>query len=229
LRPKWQRRFARERLGLDAHEPVVMHVSTYLYSGNMRTAPYIPTETFVYEFDRKIIQDVYSQIRHKVVFKQYPSQRLPHEPDYDDAMSPRSGVVIAKNEDFRYIRAAADVIVTTTPTSTLGWCVGANIPIVWLDSRVVNPLLDDSLREQFRDSFLTIDIDQDDWMDCLRELLDRDVVKIREDWMLKVEKRKVLLREAVIGPKGIVGRRAAATVNRLYSQAMSSPVTAVMQ
>ena len=43
-------------------------------------------------------------------------------------------------EDFRYLRAIADIIITQSSESTLEWCIGAGVPLVFLDSDYYEPL-----------------------------------------------------------------------------------------
>ncbi len=201
-----------------------MHVSTLMYSGNMRSGLGAPGESVVFDLDRRLITEVYARLSHEVVFKQYPTQRFPHEPGYCEVVSAPPGVNFVKDEDFRYIRAAADVIVTLTPTSTLGWCLGTGVPMVWLDSKIMNPLIDGELREEFRRSFLFVDLDADDWVGRLRALLDRDLAAIRSDWDARAQHRARLLTSAITGPRGSVGKRAARLVSGLIGHEAAAPL-----
>lgn len=214
LRPRLQRRLARRALGLGS-EPVVMHVSTLPYFGNHRPGLGAPTETTTYTLDRTLLTEVYPRIGHRVVFKQYPTQRFPFEPAYQSAFPAAANVTVTKDEDFRYIRAAADVIVTMTPTSTLGWCIGTGAPVVWLDSKLINPLTDEDVREGFRRAFLFIDLDEADWAEKLRACLARPLERIRADWDARAADRKALYGAVLAGPNGATGRRAAAVVAAL--------------
>jgi len=218
LRPRWQRRLARRRLGLGAGAAVVMHVSTLPYSANMRPGFGAPSETTIFALDTALLTRVYARIGHRVVFKQYPTQRFPHEPPYDAILDLAPNIAVTKDEDFRYLRAAADIIVTLTPTSTLGWCVGARVPLVWLDSRQVNPLASEALRRRFRDSFLFVDLDSPDWPERLTALLDRPLAAIRADWQVRAGPRRALLDDAISGPPQATGRQAARIIDRFLSR-----------
>lgn len=217
LRPRLQRRWARRALGLNGSKPVVMHVSTTPFFANMRPGSYVPTETWVCEFNRRLIAEVYQSLDKTVLFKEYPTQRFPFEPSWAEFAGPGTSLAFTKDEDLRYVRAAADVIVTMNPTSTLGWCVGTNVPLVWLDSASVFPLLGDELRERFRQSFLTIDLDCADWPDRLRALLERTLDALRQDWLARAPARQRLYDEAVVGPPGNQGRRSAQMIARLHA------------
>lgn len=218
-----QRILARRACALPRGVTCVMHVSTLPYFGNHRPGLGAPSETTTFALDRMLIEEVYPRLRHHVLFKQYPTQRFPFEPGYGDLFARSPRLRLLKDEDFRYIRAAADVIVTSTPTSTLGWCVGTGRPLVWLDSAVTNPLSDTALRDAFRAAFLFIDIDATDWPQRLVALLDRDLQEIHADWAERRKIRDQLLRDAIVGPPGRPGRRAAEIVAELV--AARNPLT----
>ena len=212
LRPRLQRRLARRSLGLHRSETAIMHVSTWTYMGNRRPGYGTQTETFVWQTDRRLIEEVYARVPHTVLFKEYPTQRLPFHPPYAELLSIPANMRILPREDFRFVRAAADVIVTAVPTSTLGWVMGAGVPVIWLDSREVNPLITEAWRDVFRASFLFIDIDSADWPDRLSETLSRPLSALRKDWAERYQARRSLLARAITGPPGTVGRRAARIV-----------------
>lgn len=209
LFPRLQRALARRRLGLTARETVVMHVSSILYPGNRSNRLYAPTNSSAFAMESTLINEVYAGLRHCVMYKEYPARRFVFQPGQQALTRADSGVRFVPSEDFRYVRAAADVIVTSAPTSTLGWCAGADVPLVWLDSRLTHPLLDEELHLRFQDSFLYVDTDQPEWPKCLRSLLDCDIADIRADWRARGERRATLLRDCIFGPSGSVGRRTA--------------------
>ena len=210
-----QRRLARRVFGLAPNDFCVMHVSTLLYAGNFRPGHGTPSETTTFEFDRTLLEQVYAGLRHRVIFKQYPTQRFPFEPDYGGVFKIAPNIEITKDEDFRYIRGAADAIVTMSATSTLGWCLGAEKPLIWLDSKIINALSRADLREAFREAFLFVDADQPDWPAKLRGILDRSPQAIVADWQQRAPARERLLRDVIYGPGGSTGRRAARLIAQL--------------
>ena len=215
FRPKLQRFLARRNLGLNRRQPVIMHVSTLPYPGNYRAGGGVPSESTVWKIDCTLIREVYAELPHQIVFKEYPTQRFPHNPSYATLFGRESRIKFLKDEDFRYMRAVADAIVTSNPTSTLGWCVGTDVPLVWIDSRVINPLVDDEMRGRFEASFIVVDGDATDWAERLREILSTDIRSIVHLWQSKSEARSELLSNFIAGPPGSSGRRSAAAVRRI--------------
>ncbi len=218
FRPRLQRWLARRRLGVRKDETTIMHVSTWTQSGNMRPGWGTPSETAVYDLERRLVEEVYAGLRHKVLYKPYPTQRLAYEPPHHEAIPPLPPVQYLPDDDFRYLRAAADVIVTGTPTSTLGWCVGTDRPLVYLDSRLINPLEDEDLRRRFAESFLVIDLDSPDWQADLRLMLNRPLPDIAADWQDRAPARRALLADSISGPAGCTGRRIADVVAGLIAR-----------
>ncbi|GGE35130.1 hypothetical protein GCM10007276_10780 [Agaricicola taiwanensis] len=222
FRPRLQRRLSRQALGLASQETVIFHVSTWIYQGNLRAGFGMPTERFVETLERRLVEDVYGTLPHKVVFKPYPTERLAHHPPLEARLKLATNVSLSPPEDLRYLRAAADVLVTGVPTSTLGWIVGADVPVVWLGSRQVLPLISPEQDEEVSRSFLTVDIDREDWPERLRELLARPLGEIREAWAAKRQHRDAFYRRAITGPEGSGGRRAAAIIRELMREKSTS-------
>ncbi len=219
LKRPLQRWLARRHLGnLPRGKPVVMHVSTFLLGGNMRAGWDVPAESHMFDIDRALVTEVYGRIDVPVIFKQYPTQRFLHEPGYGDLIDAAENVRFVKDEDFRYIRAAADVIVTATPTSTLGWCVGTGAPMIYLASRHMNALVDDETDRAFRESFVVVDLDDAGWPAALTALLSGTMRELHGEWAGRAARRGDLIEHAILGPAGSAGRRAASIVADVHGR-----------
>jgi hypothetical protein len=215
FRPWLQRRIARRALGVAKDDTVVMHVSSLLHYANMRPGHDTPTETMVAETERCLVEDVYARVPHRVIYKPYPAERFAHQPPLASRLHISDNVSISPPEDLRYLRAAADVMVTSTPTSTLGWVVGADIPIVWLVSRGFFTMRDEALEEDAKKAFLPVDIDDEGWPDHLRHLLSQPLSSIQQAWDKKRSHRETFYARAITGPSGSSGRRAARIIRSL--------------
>lgn len=214
LRPRFQRRRARRRLGLARGEASILHVSTLIYGGSWRPGDDSPVESFVLDTDRTLLTEVYAGLGRTVLFKNYPARRYPSEAGYDALFALAPNLRLIEWADFRYVRAAADIIVTTANSSTIGWCAGAGAPLVHLGSRRAHALVDDELRDGFAAAFFTVDLDGPHWPVALRELLARPLPDLQAEWRRKAPARRTLLADAIFGPAGSVGRRAARKVMR---------------
>ena len=76
---------ARQRLKLNGGGPTIMHVSTLLYGGNMRSGDDNSVEHYVFETEKRLLCDVYGAVNKQVLYKTYPTQRFPHDASYADA------------------------------------------------------------------------------------------------------------------------------------------------
>ncbi len=209
MRRPLQRWRARQVLSLKPREWTVIHVSTLLYGGNMRPGDDTPVEHYVYATESALLTKVYPSVDKTVLYKPYPTQRFPHHASYTEFFDLAPNVRLIDRADFRYVRAAADIIVTQAHSSTLGWCIGADVPLVHLGSRDVHALVNDDLRAEFAAAFFAIDMDRDDWPQALQTLLNRDIVELKDEWNRKAPARRRLIMDGIAGPPGSVGRRAA--------------------
>jgi hypothetical protein len=215
LRPL-QRAQARKRLKLSGPAATVVHVSGLLYGGNMRSGDDNSVESYVFSTEKALLCDVYGAVNKTVLYKPYPTQRFPHDARYDELFALPQNVRLMDRADFRYIRAAADIIVTNANQSTLGWCAGADVPMVCLRSRMVQDLVDDELNAEMSDCFFVVDVDRSDWPQVLTGLLNREIADLRDEWRAKAARRSRFLPEAMFGPPGSVGRRAARIISEIH-------------
>lgn len=128
-----QRRIARKILGLHRSDHVVMIVCD------------LPRNNFIYgpqqdndlQFLRKTVQITQtvceSYPASTVVLKLYPTQRYVDDYDFSDLTRRYGNLRIVKDVEFRFIRTAADLLLTSSTQSTLGWVSGAGVPYIYLD------------------------------------------------------------------------------------------------
>lgn len=213
-----QRWHVRRRLGLAGDERMVLHVSGLVYGGNMRYGNDCPVESHVYDMERRFLTEIYPQVPGRVFYKPYPSTRMAYQPEHAQAYGLAPNLRLAAREDFRYIRAAADVIVTEATMSTIGWCAGTGRPLIHLSSRHAMALVDDGLRADFARAFFAVDMDEPGWEDRLLALLRRPPAELAAEWADKADFRAEFLRDALFGPAGCVGRTAAAAIHHFIAR-----------
>ena len=194
---KYLLRFA---LKTPVQSPTVMHVDTLAFLGNMRAGPYAYTESEIVNFHRRLVSEAYHDLnKWTVLFKEYPTQRFQYSPSVKEYAGTLKNMKHSGQEDFRYLRTVADVVVTTMPSSTLGWCVGANVPLIWLESPIT-PLLNDEALVDFKNSFFVIDMKDNDWPFQMKALLNGGLMDIRKKWINKSEARARTIEKYIFGP-----------------------------
>jgi len=204
-----QKYFMKKRFNLSNKNNVIVHVSGLAYGGNSKSALDGPTESYLFDKEINLLEKVYKNVNKKVIYKKYPTQRLLYEPEYSNIKNLSSNIVMSKNEDFRYIRTVADIIVTDSTYSTLSWCLINNIPLVFLKSNICSKLISKKVEEYFYDSFLVVETDNINWEKELMNILNKPIDELRLMWRAKENKRQLLAEKYLIGSRGITGIRAA--------------------
>ena len=216
-----QRHLTRRRLSVARRDIVVFHVSTLPFYSNQRPGFSVGSESQIFDLEASFLRNVYAKIDKKVLFKSYPTRRFPFHPTMASLFPEIRNVSDVGMEDFRYLRSAADVIVTGTATSTIAWCLGANVPVIWWHSENISPVLPDILPE-FEKSLLCFNADASDFADSLRELLNRPLEQIQQEWEAKKAARDAFLTEAIFGPAEKAGRVAARYIDTVATAPASS-------
>jgi hypothetical protein len=128
-----QRRLARRMLGISQSDHVVMIVCD------------LPRNNFIYgphqdndlQFLRKTVQVTEticgSYPASIVVLKLYPTQRYIDDYDFSGLTRRYGNLRVVKDVEFRFVRTAADLLITSSTQSTLGWVAGAGVPFIYLD------------------------------------------------------------------------------------------------
>ncbi|WP_147262201.1 hypothetical protein [Thalassospira xiamenensis] len=221
--PSVQRYLARKRLCLSSTDTTVFHVSTLPFYGNQRPGFRVGSESEIFDLEARFIEHVYKNINKKVLFKSYPTRRFPFHPTIASIFPEIPNVQDVGMEDFRYLRTAADIIVTGTATSTIAWCLGANVPVIWWYSRKISPVLADILPE-FEKSLICFDVDNPSFERDIQNLLNRPLAEIQRVWDSKKLFRNDFLKNAIFGPDGYAGNIAAQYIEQI-DKSVECPVT----
>ena len=215
VRLHWvQRWLSRRVLGLT--NVTIFYVSTNLLANNHGFAPPYPPDSIRYLMERMLLQNVFPNIRKEIVYKYYPSENyLFSDHPYLDFLSGNPKITIAGNEDFRYLRTAADIIITSSPTSTLGWAIGTKKPLVFLHSRKLDPLQDTDTVCAFRECFFLFDTDEPDWGSKLIEFLNQPIYHITDLWSQKIQNQTKHDNCMLLSKTRDAGRTGAAYIRQL--------------
>ena len=93
------------------------------------------------ENDTQFVQKTKDIIEHfgkdfpgsKYILKMYPTVRYLETYEFGNYLKQNKNLQIIKNLDFRFIRAAADVLLITSWQSTLGWALGTEKPCIFYE------------------------------------------------------------------------------------------------
>ena len=205
---KLQRYFLMKRYNLRKKDDMIVHVSGVLFNGNFKIAPTSAVTNYAFSREKNLLTNVYNKINKKVLYKKYPSQRLLHQPCYSEILKLSSNITMVEQTDFRYIRTVANIIVTDSNYSTLGWCLVKDIPLVYLMSRQSQALISKQLEGLFKEAFLVVDIDKIGWELELQKILNFSMHEIKKIWDIKNNKRTFLVENFIHGPSENSSNRA---------------------
>jgi hypothetical protein len=204
----------RKKLNIKSTECALIHVSPFPYSGNRRLGYGAPTETEVFDIEESFIK-IYNEINKKVYYKKYPAYRFPFNFSLENIFSNYNNIKFVSDLDYRYMRSAFDIIVTGSPTSTFSWCLSANKPLIFFDSKIINPLIGNNVREKIKKSVFYINLDNKIWKNKLSEILNRPYKSLIKEWNQMYVDRKKFIKEYIFCDSKNPGTKVANYINNL--------------
>ena len=159
------------------------------------------------QFETKLFEHCLSRIPHTVTVKPYLAPAYPGRQKSIEVIEKSPNLnIYSKGLDLRYIIGNFRLIVTSRATSTLGWCLLANRPLVYLDLPYQFPLWDDA-RECLKGSVFFFDMSRPDSFDHLRSFLSQPMETIEQKWTEReAERKRFTSRYLDSGPRGF-GKR----------------------
>jgi hypothetical protein len=209
-----QRLIWKRKLNIKKSSYSLIHVSPYPYSVNRRLGFGSPTETDIFELEKDFIQ-IYNKLNKSIFYKKYPAYRFSFDTELSKIYSEYKNVKFINDLDYRYIRSAFDIIVTGSPSSTFSWCLSANKPLIYFDSKIINPLINDEVRKRIQKAVFYINIDNNSWKKILKKILDRPYKVILKDWEIMREERKKFINEYIFSIDSNPGAKVANYINNL--------------
>tara|TARA_B110000238_G_scaffold73668_1_gene81117 strand:+ start:1309 stop:3246 length:1938 start_codon:yes stop_codon:yes gene_type:complete len=196
LLPSLQRLIWRKKLNIKNIECSLIHVSPYPYSGNRRLGFGSPTETEVFEIEENFIK-IYDNSNKTVFYKTYPANRLPYNASLENIFSNYKNIKFMGDLDYRYIRSAFDIIVTGGPSSTFSWCLSANKPLIFFDSEIIYPLINNKVRELIKKSVFYINLDKNNWKIKFNEIISLPYEDLVEKWNNMYFSRTIFIKKHI--------------------------------
>ena len=146
--------------------------------------PYTKPCSEIFQDEKNLISTL-SKVNKQVIYKPYPTKQfIADRNTYLNQLIYKYDNIkfIEKEEDFRYMRNIADVIITQSSESTLEWCIGVEKPLVFLDSKNYEPLLDENVINAFKKSFFFFNYDKKGWEKDLIKFLNKPYSEIFKLW-----------------------------------------------
>lgn len=211
-----QRAIYRRALGAKSTERLLMYV-TSLCANNFHQGAGTSTDTQYQAFQSELL-DSLGAYPGRTVVKPYPASRY-HDPEPVWNSGPDHGLAIAPIGEFRQQRWAADVLLLDLCSSTLGWAMGTDIPIIYVDN-ISNPLADRA-RKPLSEALLLVDATKPDWQQTLEELLRLDRHELKQQWEQKRSARDEFYEEFGPGPNSRIGAKVREAVAAVFNESVS--------
>ena len=143
--------------------------------------------------DEKDLLTHLSKVNKQVVYKPYPTSNYYFErSEYIKSHISNFNNVsyYDKEVDFRYLRSISDIVITQSSESTLEWCIGLDVPLIFLDSDYYEPLENEDVKNAFKECFFFFNYDKINWERELIEFLNLPIKDINRRWKAKAVYRK---------------------------------------
>jgi len=210
--PYFQRKL--NRFIYKSQKPQIIYVSHSIELNSEKYFPYTKTNSCIVKDEISLI-NVLGSINKNVIIKLYPTKQYL----FDKKIFIKNLIkgfknlrILEKETDFRYMRTAADIIITQSSESTLGWCIGVNKPLVFLDSKYYEPLKDNNTIEVFKKCFFFFNYDKKGWEQDLIKFLNRPYENILSDWEEKQKYRNQYDEEYFLCKEKEAGKIASKTI-----------------
>ena len=163
----------------------MLYLSGVCPENSIKSFPTILPNSEIFYRSIKILK-VLNEVNQNLSFKDYPTEQFLFDPHthlkklFGDKIR-----FLNKNIDFRYTRPAFDLIITNATQSTLEWCIGAQIPLVFLYDKKIMPLDSKNLENIFKECFLFFDYNEEGWEQKLIFFLNQPYKVILNIWKEK--------------------------------------------
>ena len=211
---KLQRFYVNRMLEISDQKNVFYPSCDYPYNNNR---DYIGSQSDkgTYNLEKKMVT-LLSKINKRSIYKTYPGRCfIDTNPLIQYGESLANIKVISERFDFRYVNTIGDIFILghLGGASTVMWMLGLNRPIIYLHTnkfRHLNP----SAQNMAKKTFITVDIDKDDWENNLENLLNRPHKELIEMWQAKQIYRDQHDKEWLMGINLHAGKLGAKYINR---------------
>jgi len=200
------------------YDASILYVSTNLYKGCL-AGPVVDLHTDFNGFEReyKVASMILSMIPHKVCYKTYPEEnrRFSDVDPIEQYINRANNMTLIKEKvDMRYLLSGFKVIITSGATSTLGWAVMTDKPIVFINWSTHNPLTDDAYKALNEGLFL-FNGDSEYFHQELKFFLSESIDNIYKAWDKKSQNRIKMIEKYFSKNISNIGAIAANTIEKV--------------
>tara|TARA_Y100000768_G_scaffold388769_2_gene387001 strand:+ start:3785 stop:5596 length:1812 start_codon:yes stop_codon:yes gene_type:complete len=180
------------------------------------------SDKFNYNFEKKMIS-LLSGLNKKVIYKNYPIKSyVDSNPLIKFAQSFSNIKVIDGKFDFRYVSSLGDIFILGSigSSSTITWMLGENKPIIFLYTNKFR-FINEEGKKILDKILIVVNIDENNWVDTLRSILNKPYEELIEIWRDKQKYRDQYDEEWLMGINLHAGKLGAKYTNDLYLKTLN--------
>jgi hypothetical protein len=203
---------------LKGKTPPIVYISQVLYRGSFGGFVSWCTDYKRFSQEKEIVNNVLSKIPHIVRFKTYPfdNSRYPDpDPIIDEVSKVTNIELFDSNIDMRYLFSESRVLIVSSASSTVGWAIMSETPLIFINRHTHAPLTDDAYK-YFSKGVFVFDDSHDFFHQNLLDFLSKPISEIEELWSKKKSNRKKMIRKYFSSNDSGAGRLAANKIMSLY-------------
>ena len=196
--------------------PSIVYISTNLYQMGLSISS--KTDYGRARDEQSLIIEVFGKLPCMVRYKTYPEDNRRYadvDPVLNDVKNTHNMELFSEKIDMRYLISEHSILVTACATSTLGWVVMSNKPVIFINQKNKSPLTDDAYISVSRGVFV-FDDDDRNFHKKLRSFLSQPLDTIINLWEEKKISRKEMIKNYFSEYKGGAGGRAAKIILKEY-------------
>ena len=174
----------------------IFYISTRFSAGSMQML-----QGYINDYQRTIreqnlVRYVFSQVPHKINFKAYPciDPYVDIDPVFHEIKKTNNLKLINSSKDLQFYLNEIRIIITSRATSTLGWCLFSNKPIIFINYND-HAAVRNNLVKLFKKSLIFFDANEKNFFSKLKIDLSQSLNKIEADWEKKKYHRSILIKK----------------------------------
>jgi len=187
----------------------IVYISTNIYHKGFSLSPRSSYHNAIVEC--KIVMDILGKLPHKVCYKTYPEDNRRHadeDPVLECIKKFNNINLFSDKVDMRYLISKHKIFITTCATSTLGWPIMSEKPVIFINQEENNPLTEGAYHSLSKGIFVFNYNDKGFYQDIF-EFLSQPIGVIEKLWQDKKIERKVMVEDYFSAfSEGGAGKRA---------------------
>ena len=196
----------------------ICYISTILLSGGIPNFIAPEKDIELINWELKLINKVFKKTIKTIDYKPYPAIRYAENDISIQAVKEDNNLkLVGTHIDLRYIISNYGLLITSGATSTLGWCVQSNIPLIIIN-RKGSLSIKESVIHDFKKAFFIFDDSDENWTEKLKSFLEKEYSDILKLWRNKLDTRPTIIKKYFGDVNLNAGKNGANIINNIIRE-----------